>query len=229
MEVLNAKSVTMTNFEVMTFLQEQKEIMKDQKGKKKEKKKKINKSLLTVTLETLSWMENSPSSVQTSDDIQNFCQALAEYCAGNKNNEGLTLRWERGEIYHFDWENFHSSLGKHEVVQLINHRPASAVEIQLLLERSEERLSESQVYDILEIVHHHLPNHIQEEEEEEEEEADEVEGERDTISWQKHLLSGFFFDENVIIMIRLFILIIYWNKYLKLQNFIKTTFKTWYT
>ena len=196
MEVLNAKSVTMTNFEVMTFLQEQKEIMKDQKGKKKEKKKKINKSLLTVTLETLSWMENSPSSVQTSDDIQNFCQALAEYCAGNKNNEGLTLRWERGEFYHFDWENFHSSLGKHEVVQLINHRPASAVEIQLLLERSEERLSESQVYDILEIVHHHLPNHIQEEEEEgeeEEEEADEVEGERDTISWQKHLFSGFFF------------------------------------
>ena len=65
---------------------------------------------------------------------------------------------------------------------MINHRPASAVEIQLLLERSEERLSESQVYDILEIVHHHLPNHIQEEEEEEEEEADEVEGERDTIS-----------------------------------------------
>ena len=80
---------------------------------------------------------------------------------------------------------FHSSLGKHEVVQLINHRPASAVEIQLLLERSEDRLAESQVYDILEIVHHHLPNHIQEEqgeEEEDEEEADEIEGESDTVS-----------------------------------------------
>ena len=85
---------------------------------------------------------------------------------------------------------FISSLGKHEVVQLINHRPASAVEIQLLLERSEERLAESQVYDILEIVQHHLPNHIQEEEgEEEEEEQEEDEGEADemeghTISWQ---------------------------------------------
>ena len=99
MEVLNAKSLTMTNFEVMTFLQEQKEIMKEQKGKKKEKKKKINKSLLTVTLETLSWMENSPSSVQTTDDIQNFCQALAEYCAQNKNTEGQTLRWERGDLF----------------------------------------------------------------------------------------------------------------------------------
>ena len=78
---------------------------------------------------------------------------------------------------------FISSLGKHEVVQLINHRPASAVEIQLLLERSEERLAESQVYDILEIVQHHLPNHIQEEDEEEEqeeeeEELDEIEGKK---------------------------------------------------
>ena len=92
MEILNAKSVTMTNFEVMTFLQEQKEIMKEQKGKKKEKKKKINKSLLTVTLETLSWMENTPSSVQTNDVIQNFCQALAEYCARNKSADGQPLR-----------------------------------------------------------------------------------------------------------------------------------------
>ena len=99
MEVINAKSVAMTNFEVMTFLQEQKEIMKEQKGKKKEKKKKINKSLLTVTLETLSWMENSPASVQTNDAIQNFCQALAEYCAENKNTEGHTLRWEKKSIF----------------------------------------------------------------------------------------------------------------------------------
>ena len=199
MEVLNAKSVTMTNFEVMTFLQEQKEIMKDQKGKKKEKKKKINKSLLTVTLETLSWMESSPSSVQTNDDIQNFCQALAEYCAGNKNTEGQKLRWWReGESFFILISNiFYSSLGKHEVVQLINHRPASAVEIQLLLERSEDRLAESQVYDILEIVHHHLPNHIQEEqgeeEEEEEEEGDEIEGESDTVSWQSYSIFWYFF------------------------------------
>ena len=68
------------------------------------------------------------------------------------------------------------------------------MEIQLLLERSEERLSESQVYDILEIVHRHLPNHIQEEEEDEdeegqedeEEEEDEMEEKKDTISWQIH-------------------------------------------
>ena len=74
------------------------------------------------------------------------------------------------------------------------------MEIQLLLERSEERLSESQVYDILEIVHHHLPNHIQEEDEEEEqeeeeEELDEMEGKK--ISWQIQECFDFFY-ENVI-------------------------------
>ena len=89
MEVINANAATMTNFEVMTFLQEQK-----QKGKKKEKKKRINKSLLTVTLETLSWMESSPSSVQTEENIQDFCQKLAKFCSENKSPEGGKLRLE---------------------------------------------------------------------------------------------------------------------------------------
>ena len=64
MEIVNLKSATLTNYEVMTFLQEQRDEMKQQKGNKKEKKKRINKSLLTVTLETLSWLENQPPSVQ---------------------------------------------------------------------------------------------------------------------------------------------------------------------
>ena len=95
MEVVNAKSATISNFEVMTFLQEQKDIMKEQKGKRKEKKKKMNKSLLTVTLETLSWMESSPASVQTEVNIQTFCEKLAEFCSENKNSEGETLRFEK--------------------------------------------------------------------------------------------------------------------------------------
>ena len=92
MEVVKAKSVLMTNFEVMTFLQDQRDLMKEQKGKKKEKKKKINKSLLTVTLETLSWMESSPASVQTDNHLQSFCQRLAEFCSENKNVDGQSLR-----------------------------------------------------------------------------------------------------------------------------------------
>ena len=92
MEVIDANAVILTNFEVMTFLQEQKDLLKEQKGRKKDKKKKINKSLLTVTLETLSWMESSPASVQTDNDIATFCQKLAEFCSENKNAEGESLR-----------------------------------------------------------------------------------------------------------------------------------------
>lgn len=73
-------------------------------------------------------------------------------------------------------------LSKAEVVQLINHRPVSAVEIQLLLDRSEERLTETQVDQLLEIVDQNLPNHIQEEEEEAEEEEEEGEGEEEAES-----------------------------------------------
>ena len=64
METVTLQSASLTNFEVMRFLQEQRDEMKLQKGTKKEKKKRVNKSLLTVTLETLSWLENQPASVQ---------------------------------------------------------------------------------------------------------------------------------------------------------------------
>ena len=37
------------------------------------------------------------------------------------------------------------SFKKAEIFQLLNHRPVSAVEIQLLIDNSEERLSEDQV------------------------------------------------------------------------------------
>jgi len=128
MEIVNLKSATLTNYEVMTFLQEQRDEMKQQKGNKKEKKKRINKSLLTVTLETLSWLENQPPSVQNEENVTNFCERLSQFCQENQSSDGQNI-----------------SLSKSEVVQLINHRPVSAVEIQLLIENSEERLSEQQV------------------------------------------------------------------------------------
>ena len=56
------------------------------------------------------------------------------------------------------------------------------MEIQLLLDRSEERLTETQVDQLLEIVDQNLPNHIQEEEEEAEEEEEEGEAEEETES-----------------------------------------------
>ena len=48
-------------------------------------------------------------------------------------------------------------MAKSELVQLSNHRPESAVEIQLLMENSEERLSDEQVERVIEIVAGSLP------------------------------------------------------------------------
>ena len=62
MEIVNAKASVLTNFEVKKFLQEQKDEQKQQKGRKD--KKKINKRLLTVTLETLTWLDSTPARVQ---------------------------------------------------------------------------------------------------------------------------------------------------------------------
>ena len=52
---------------------------------------------------------------------------------------------------------------------MINQRPVSPVEIQLLIENSEERLTEAQVERLLEMVGDSLPSHVTESDEGEEE------------------------------------------------------------
>ena len=79
METVTLRSASLTNFEVMRFLQEQRDEMKLQKGTKKEKKKRVNKSLLTVTLETLSWLENQPASVQVEEHTTAFLERLKKF------------------------------------------------------------------------------------------------------------------------------------------------------
>ena len=150
MEVINARAVTLTNFEVLRFLKEQKDSIKPPKGKKEKgsKHQKINKSLLTVTLETLAWLENSPAGVQEEHQVKEFAEKLSDLCEESKDESGASIR-----------------LSKQEVVQLINHRPGSAVEIQLLLENSEERFTEEQVEKLLDIVEECLPAPVTGEEE----------------------------------------------------------------
>ena len=66
------------------------------------------------------------------------------------------------------------NLTKYELVQLANLRPISAVDIQLLIENSEERLNDQQVEEVLRVVGETLPGPP---EGEDEEVADESEGE----------------------------------------------------
>ena len=71
------------------------------------------------------------------------------------------------------------SLTKYELVQLANLRPRSAVDIQLLIENSEERLNDQQVEEVLRVVGETLPGPPEGEEEEEGEEEGAEEGEEE--------------------------------------------------
>ena len=81
METVQLRSATLSNFEVMRFLQEQRDEMNQQKGDKKEgkKKKRVNKSLLTVTVETLAWLESQPASVQSEEILKSFLDKLKKF------------------------------------------------------------------------------------------------------------------------------------------------------
>ena len=70
MEIVNLRSAKLTNYEVMMFLQEQRDSMI--KVNKKEKKKRTNQRLNTVTFETINWLETQPAKVQVTSFIKNL-------------------------------------------------------------------------------------------------------------------------------------------------------------
>jgi len=87
------------------------------------KKKRSDQNLRTITYETLQYLNETPAALQTPECIEDVLKSLVSY--------GLT---------------------KAEKLQLINLRPTTAVEISLIIEEIEERVTEVQVEEILEIV-----------------------------------------------------------------------------
>lgn len=102
------------------------------------KKDKRQGQLATITYETLRYLENTPCNQQTPETITACLKALERF-----------------------------NLSKNEKLMIINLPPTTALEIQLMIEESEERLTEEQVNEILQIVAQHFP-HIQKAEEKEE-------------------------------------------------------------
>jgi len=147
MEIFNAKADQLCNFEVQQFLKEQKANMdraEKEGGKTKKKAKKLrNLAMATVTYETLAWLENSPAGLQSECHVKEFVEKLNEAA-------------EAGGY----------KLSAKEQIHLLNHRPTTAVEIQLLIEDSEDRLTEDQVEEIINIVVETLPGGEEENEEE---------------------------------------------------------------
>ena len=113
-----------------------------QAGKNGQKKpNKSQNNLSTIVYSTLKYLEKTPSKDQSPEVLDRFMQRLQPY-----------------------------NLTKAEKLQLLNQRPVSAVEIQLLIEESEERLTETQISEVLEIIAETLPGKEEEEVEEDEEE-----------------------------------------------------------
>ncbi|KAF0290285.1 DNA-directed RNA polymerase III subunit RPC9 [Amphibalanus amphitrite] len=122
MEILDASSAVLCNFEVYELLQD---VKKQSSGKKK---KSQQKNLATITYETLRFLESTPCKYQSERCIREFLLALTKF-----------------------------QLTKSEKLQLLNTRPTSAVEIQLIIEESEERLKDEEVEEILNLVKTLLP------------------------------------------------------------------------
>ncbi|XP_077597053.1 DNA-directed RNA polymerase III subunit RPC9 [Stigmatopora nigra] len=102
----------------------------------KEQKKDSGKSkhsagqqnLNTIMYETLKYLSKTPSSRQRPEMVQAFLSTMRDH-----------------------------KLTKAEKLQLLNHRPQTAVEMQLMVEESEERFSEEQIEELIQTISQLLP------------------------------------------------------------------------
>ncbi|XP_071848701.1 DNA-directed RNA polymerase III subunit RPC9-like isoform X2 [Apostichopus japonicus] len=110
--------------------------LQSQNGASKGKSGKIQQNLATISYETVTYLEKTPCKYQSPEIIQKLLQELAPF-----------------------------SLTKAEKLQLLNHCPTTAVEIQLMIEESEERLSEEEIDKLLDVIARCLPGEPEEEQE----------------------------------------------------------------
>lgn len=85
-------------------------------------------NLNTIMYETLKYLSKTPGSRQSPKIMKEFLTTMMPH-----------------------------KLTKAEKLQLLNHRPQTAVEIQLMVEESEERLSEDQIEELIQKVTEVLP------------------------------------------------------------------------
>ncbi|XP_049867607.1 DNA-directed RNA polymerase III subunit RPC9-like [Pectinophora gossypiella] len=93
-----------------------------------QKKHKREGSLATVTYETVHYLQDTECKNQSAQAIQNFLEAMKKF-----------------------------KLTKTEKLMMVNTPPRTELEIQLVVQESEERLTEEEVKNIIEIVNEHLP------------------------------------------------------------------------
>lgn len=139
MEIVNENVALLSNSEVYTLLKETKEKSTQKLIKKKNQNNlncssNVDKHLPTVVYESLKYLERTPCVKQTQQTVFNFLNELDE-----------------------KFKEF--NLTKFEKLQILNQRPSSAVELQCLVEDSEERFTIEQMDDLLEFILNNLPDY----------------------------------------------------------------------
>jgi hypothetical protein len=142
MEILNKNASFLCNSEVYALLKQIKEDQAQKLIKKKNLKSQtdaqqldinIDKHLPTIVYESLKYLEKTPCIHQTSAIVNVFIRK----CEERKTEFKLT---------------------KIEKLQILNLRPSSAVELQYIIEDSEERFTIEQMDELLEFIQENLPN-----------------------------------------------------------------------
>jgi len=98
------------------------EVLQTLRNIKDTKNKHGLRNLATIMYETIRFLEDGPSKTQTQENILAYLDAIKPY-----------------------------KLSKEESLMLVNDPPTTPLHIQLLVEDSEERLSEEEVQQLLEI------------------------------------------------------------------------------
>lgn len=93
-----------------------------------QKKHKREGSLATVTYETVHYLQGTECKTQNAQSIQKFLEAMKQF-----------------------------KLTKTEKLMMVNTPPRTELEIQLIVQESEERLSEDDVRKVIDIVNEHFP------------------------------------------------------------------------
>ncbi|KAM3854040.1 DNA-directed RNA polymerase III subunit RPC9 isoform 1-T1 [Vipera latastei] len=163
MEVKDGNAALLSNYEVYKLLTDLKQQCQEP-GKSKQSVGQQN--LNTITYETLKYISKTPCKFQSPEIVRDFLIALK-----NQKLTNICIKASRERCY----RRPHPLVGfsrfaplrqnRAEKLQLLNHRPATAVEIQLIVEESEERLTEEQIESLLQTVTSMLPGDPEQEQE----------------------------------------------------------------